>query len=145
MHQLDFADYISYMVSTKEIHAPVLITSLTKHIQASHPAMYSTLIMHLLSLMQLIKADKQLKRFERHVKRDVAVVHVRRFVLLVDNWMQTGARPPMIDHATQTWQVFQLSLIIKKRQLRINCPRQKLKPQDSYHEYASMWNVPLGG
>ena len=28
---------------------------------------------------------------------------------------------------------------------RINCPRQKLKPQDSYHEYASMWNVPLGG
>ena len=58
------------------------------------------------------KADKQLKRFERHVKRDVSVVHVRRFVLLVDNWTQTGARPPMIDHATQTWQVFQLSLII---------------------------------
>jgi hypothetical protein len=55
MHQLDFAVYISYMVSTKEIHAPVLITSLTKHIQASHPAMYSTLIMYLLSLMQLIK------------------------------------------------------------------------------------------
>ena len=43
-----------------------------------------------------------MKRFERHVKRDVAVVNVRRFVLLVDNWTQTGARPPMIDHATQT-------------------------------------------
>ena len=54
MHQLDFAVYISYMVSTKEIHVPVLLTSLTKHIQASHPAMYSTLIMYLLSLMQLI-------------------------------------------------------------------------------------------
>ena len=43
-----------------------------------------------------------MKQFERHVKRDVAVVNVRRFVLLVDNWTQTGARPPMIDHATQT-------------------------------------------
>ena len=62
MRQLDFAVYISYMVSTKEINAPVLLTSLTKHMQASHPTMYSTLIMYLLSLMQLIKRTNNFKK-----------------------------------------------------------------------------------
>ena len=92
MRQLDFAVYISYMVSTKEINAHAGKPSR----DVLHPDYVPT------KFNATDKADKQLKRFERHVKRDVAVVNVRRFVLLVDNWTQTGARPPMIDHATQT-------------------------------------------